>query len=67
MESSTASPNCAWAIQEIRDLVQLERVFVFNKRPCWFQIKVARALHAGKDVVARASTGVGTTRHSIVI
>ena len=63
MESSTASPNRAWAIQEIRDLVQ----HVFNKRPCWFQIKVALALHAGKDVVARASTGAGTTRHSIVI
>jgi ATP-dependent DNA helicase RecQ len=34
---------------------------VFNKRPCWFQIKVALALHAGKDVVACASTGAGKT------
>ena len=46
-----------WAIQEIQDLVQ----HLFNKRPCWFQIKVALALHAGKDVVACASTGAGKT------
>lgn len=52
----SASPR-VWTIKEIRDLVQR----VFKKRPCWFQIKVALVLHAGKDVVACAPTGAGKT------
>jgi ATP-dependent helicase YprA (DUF1998 family) len=39
----------------VRDLVQNR----FSKRPCHFQIKVAQALYAGKDVVACAPTGAG--------
>jgi hypothetical protein len=37
-----------WSVQEIWDLVQAK----FNKRACWFQVKVAMALYAGKDVIA---------------
>ena len=41
----------------VQDLVQNR----FRKRPCYFQIKVAQAVYAGKDVVACASTGAGKT------
>jgi superfamily II DNA helicase RecQ len=44
-----------WTIKEICDLVEKR----FNKRPCWYQIKVALALHAGKDVIGCAATGAG--------
>ncbi|KAF8170078.1 P-loop containing nucleoside triphosphate hydrolase protein [Pholiota molesta] len=54
---SSPPPPRVWTIQEIRNLVQR----VFKKRPCWFQIKVALALHAGKDVIACAPTGAGKT------
>jgi len=47
MESSLETGR-VWEIGEVRDLVQR----VFNKRPCWFQLQVAFALHAGRDVVA---------------
>ena len=33
----------------------------FSKRACWFQIKVAEALYANKDVVGIAPTGSGKT------
>jgi superfamily II DNA helicase RecQ len=46
-----------WTIKEIRNLVGKW----FNKRLCWYQIKVALALHAGKDVVSCAATGAGKT------
>jgi superfamily II DNA helicase RecQ len=46
-----------WSIQEIHDLVEKQ----FNKRPCWYQIKVALALRAGKDVITCAATGAGKT------
>lgn len=46
-----------WSIKDIRDLVQKK----FNKRACWFQIKIALALQLGKDVVGIAATGVGKT------
>ena len=46
-----------WSVREIRDLVQAK----FNKRACWFQVKVAMALYAGRDVVACAPTGAGKT------
>jgi superfamily II DNA helicase RecQ len=46
-----------WTIKGIRDLV----VKHFNKRPCWYQIKVALALHARKDVISCAATGAGKT------
>ncbi|KAG6805668.1 hypothetical protein H0H92_014517, partial [Tricholoma furcatifolium] len=46
-----------WPIQKIRDLV-MEK---FGKRPCWFQVKVALALRAGKDVIGCAATGAGKT------
>ena len=35
---------------------------LFNKRPCYFQIKVAQALYAGKDVVACAPTGASDVK-----
>ena len=50
-------PSREWTIPEIRDLVEKR----FNKRPCWYQIKVALALRAGKDVVTCAATGAGKT------
>ena len=46
-----------WSVKEIHDLVQEE----FGKRPCWYQIKIALVLHAGKDVVGCAATGAGKT------
>jgi superfamily II DNA helicase RecQ len=46
-----------WTVDKIRDLT-LRR---FGKRPCWFQIEVARALYGGKDVVGVAGTGAGKT------
>ena len=46
-----------WSTKDVRDLVQN----MFGKRPCYFQIKVAQALYAGKDVVACAPTGAGKT------
>ena len=51
------STKRTWSTQDVRDLVQKR----FNKRPCYFQIKVAQALYAGKDVVACAPTGAGKT------
>ena len=44
-----------WTIKEIRDLVEKW----FNKRLCWYQIKVALALHTGKDVITCAAMGAG--------
>ena len=46
-----------WSTTSIRELVQDK----FGKRPCYFQIQVAQALYAGKDVVACAPTGAGKT------
>jgi superfamily II DNA/RNA helicase len=46
-----------WTAKRIRELVQ-DR---FDKRACWYQIKVAISLHAGKDVVGVAPTGMGKT------
>jgi len=46
-----------WTIQEVRDLVQAK----FGKRPCWYQVKTALALYAGKDVIGCAPTGAGKT------
>jgi len=52
-----ASTKRTWSTKDVRDLVQN----MFGKRPCYFQIKVAQALYAGKDVVACAPTGAGKT------
>ena len=51
------STKRAWSTQDVRDLIQNK----FRKRPCYFQIKVAQTLYAGKDVVACAPTGAGKT------
>ena len=51
------STKHAWLTQDVRDFVQNR----FKKRPCYFQIKVAQALYAGKDVIACAPTGAGKT------
>ena len=51
------STKRAWSTQDVRNLVQNK----FRKRPCYFQIKVAQTLYAGKDVVACAPTGAGKT------
>jgi reverse gyrase len=51
------STKRTWSTQDVRDLVQDK----FRKRPCYFQIKVAQTLYAGKDVVACAPTGAGKT------
>ena len=51
------STGRTWSIKNIRDLVQDK----LEKRPCYFQIKVAQAVYAGKDVVACAPTGAGKT------
>jgi len=36
-----------WTIQEVCDLVQAK----FGKYPCWYQVKTALTLYAGKDVI----------------
>ena len=57
---NTTSPSnnkYDWTTIKIRDLVQT----TFGKWPCWFQIKVAQALYAGKDVIGCAPTGAGKT------
>ncbi|EKM75475.1 hypothetical protein AGABI1DRAFT_21298, partial [Agaricus bisporus var. burnettii JB137-S8] len=41
----------------ITDLVQRR----FKKRPCWYQIEVAKAFYAGRDVIGCAPTGAGKT------
>ena len=50
-------PRRKWTVKEICDLTKE----VTGKRPCWFQVKVARAVYKGKDVVACAPTGAGKT------
>ena len=62
--SSTSIPNPSrastpreWTVQEVRNLVQQK----FGKRPCWYQVKTALALYAGKDVIGCAPTGAGKT------
>ena len=57
LSSSLPKMSREWTIKEIRDLVEKR----FNKRPCWYQIKAALALHAGKDVITCAATGAGKT------
>ena len=57
MSSISAQSTRSWTPEDIRDLVQRE----FLKRPCWFQIKIALALNAGKDVIGCAATGAGKT------
>ena len=47
-----------WSLQEICELVLRKTE---GKQACWFQVKVARALYEGKDVVACAHTGAGKT------
>jgi superfamily II DNA helicase RecQ len=51
---SSLSP---WTTDRIIDLVQRR----FNKRPCYYQIEVAKALYAGRDVIGCAPTGAGKT------
>jgi len=46
-----------WTEDEVCELVKQK----FNKRPCWFQIKVSIAVYEGKDVIACAATGAGKT------
>ncbi len=50
-------PRRKWTVKEICDLTKE----VTGKRPCWFQVKVARAVYEGKDIVACAPTGAGKT------
>ena len=57
LSSSPPKMSQEWTIKEIHDLVEKR----FNKRPCWYQIKAALALHAGKDVITCAATGAGKT------
>ena|ERR1700678_3918817 len=58
-ETSTPNKNTPreWTVQEIQNLVQGK----FGKRPCWYQVKTALALYAGKDVIGCAPTGAGKT------
>ena len=58
-ETSTPNKNTPreWTVQEIQNLVQGK----FRKRPCWYQVKTALALYAGKDVIGCAPTGARKT------
>lgn len=52
------SPSSLWSTKRIRELVQAK----FGKRPCLFQVEIARALREKRnDVVAVAATGSGKT------
>ena len=55
----TESPrtNPVWQVDAIHALVQC----VFNKHTCLFQIRIAQALYAGKDIIACSPTGSGKT------
>jgi superfamily II DNA helicase RecQ len=57
MSFISAQGTCSWTVKDVRDLVQQK----FSRHPCWFQVKVALALNAGKDVVGCAATGAGKT------
>ena len=57
MSFISAQGTRSWTVKDIRDLVQQK----FHRHPCWFQVKVALALNAGKDVVGCAATGAGKT------
>ncbi|KAF5338863.1 hypothetical protein D9758_015559 [Tetrapyrgos nigripes] len=46
-----------WDVKKIRNLVEEKT----GKKPCWWQIKTALAIHDGKDVVGVARTGAGKT------
>ncbi|KAF9495708.1 P-loop containing nucleoside triphosphate hydrolase protein [Pleurotus eryngii] len=46
-----------WTIESVRELADRK----FGKRACLFQIEVALALYAKKDIVACAPTGAGKT------
>ncbi|KAF7981237.1 hypothetical protein HWV62_34599 [Athelia sp. TMB] len=50
-------PVIKWNPEKIREAILKH----FSKRACWFQIKVAEALYAKKDVVGIAPTGSGKT------
>jgi len=54
---STASTPQEWTVKEVPNLVQEK----FGKCPCWYQVKTALALYAGKDVIGCAPTGAGKT------
>ena len=54
---SMASTPREWTVQEVRNLIQVK----FGKRPCWYQVKTALALYAGKDVIGCTPTGAGKT------
>jgi superfamily II DNA/RNA helicase len=45
------------SLNDIRALVHT----AFSKRPCYFQVQIARELLAGKDVINAAATGMGKT------
>jgi superfamily II DNA or RNA helicase len=63
MPDGTASPShitasdSDWTNGEIENLVQAR----FGKRPCWYQLKVAKAFYHGRDVIGCAPTGAGKT------
>jgi superfamily II DNA helicase RecQ len=46
-----------WTLDRICSLVQDK----FGKRPCWYQVEVARAIYHGKDVLGCVPTGAGKT------
>ncbi|KAF8983860.1 P-loop containing nucleoside triphosphate hydrolase protein [Cyathus striatus] len=57
MASQSAPLHRTWSVTQIWQLVESK----FQKRACWFQLKVALALYSGKDVVGCAPTGAGKT------
>ncbi|KAF8811054.1 hypothetical protein BYT27DRAFT_7090522, partial [Phlegmacium glaucopus] len=46
-----------WTVKEIPEFVFAR----FQKKPCWFQIEIALALHEGKDVIGCVAMGAGKT------
>ena len=46
-----------WKEEEVCHLVQKK----LDKHPCWFQIKVAIALHEGDDIIVCTTTGARKT------
>ncbi|KAF8995086.1 hypothetical protein BDQ17DRAFT_1251068 [Cyathus striatus] len=57
MASQHSTLHRKWTPSQIQQLTETK----FQKRVCWYQIKVALALYSGKDVVGCAPTGAGKT------
>ena len=50
-------PCCVWNTENTQKLIKEK----FKKEPCSWQVNIAQAIYAGKDVIGIAATGSGKT------